>query len=430
METQATPARRAGNGALNRLASYLTGRPIPDLTSGFRGARASGLREFLHLLPNGFSTPTTTTLAFLKAGYSVAFEPIHARTRSGQSKIRLARDGAKFLMIIFKIVTLFSPLKIFVPISLAVIRARLRLRPLERRRAVARIPNGSSPADPVRRRRFSGRARLGTDLRAAVRRTPVTRTDPARVPVAHHWSSRCGWCSGWSTGPDQPLTHDEREIPSRSGRAPLRDDGFTYPADEPAPGTGQRFGRAPGYPLFLAALHVTDPVEHAPRVMTVPDRTGVHRDDRDLAHCDAIAGRAGGSSGGAHRRRRGSRRLYPPLVAMPAYVFSETLFSTLALAAARALQGLEVGDRRSGEPELQAFSRTGARLLVSGALRRTAAAIVLTRPSMSAVRSTRRPLARSGAPDSRAAVMFAAIVVVCVLPWTIRNHARLRPMDR
>jgi glycosyltransferase involved in cell wall biosynthesis len=118
-ETQATQARRAGNGALNWLASYLTGRDIPDLTSGFRGARASGLREFLHLLPNGFSTPTTTTLAFLKAGYAVTFEPIHARQRSGQSKIRLARDGAKFLMIIFKIVTLFSPLRIFVPISLA-----------------------------------------------------------------------------------------------------------------------------------------------------------------------------------------------------------------------------------------------------------------------------------------------------------------------
>jgi glycosyltransferase involved in cell wall biosynthesis len=118
-ETQATHARRAGNGALNRLASYLTARDIPDLTSGFRGARASGLREFLHLLPNGFSTPTTTTLAFIKGGYTVAFEPIHARQREGQSKIRLARDGAKFLMIIFKIVTLFSPLRIFLPISAA-----------------------------------------------------------------------------------------------------------------------------------------------------------------------------------------------------------------------------------------------------------------------------------------------------------------------
>ena len=118
-ETQANQARRAGNGALNRLASYLTGREIPDLTSGFRGARASALREFIHLLPNGFSTPTTTTLAFIKAGYGVTFEPIHARQRAGQSKIRLASDGAKFLMIIFKIVTLFSPMRIFVPIALS-----------------------------------------------------------------------------------------------------------------------------------------------------------------------------------------------------------------------------------------------------------------------------------------------------------------------
>ena len=117
--TQATVVRRLGNETLNRLASYLTGREIPDLTSGFRGARREHLCEFLHLLPNGFSTPTTTTLAFIKAGYNVAFEPVEARTRIGQSKIRLARDGAKFLIIILKIVTLFSPLRIFLPISLA-----------------------------------------------------------------------------------------------------------------------------------------------------------------------------------------------------------------------------------------------------------------------------------------------------------------------
>ena len=117
--TQATQTRRFGNGALNGLAGYLTGRPIPDLTSGFRGARRQYLQEFLHLLPNGFSTPTTTTLAFIKAGYNVAFEPTEARPRIGQSKIRLAHDGAKFLMIIFKIVTLFSPLRVFVPIGLA-----------------------------------------------------------------------------------------------------------------------------------------------------------------------------------------------------------------------------------------------------------------------------------------------------------------------
>ena len=116
--TQATQARRFGNTALNRFASYLTGRDIPDLTSGFRAARRECLREFLHLLPNGFSTPTTTTLAFIKAGYNVGFEPIEARQRVGQSKIRFARDGAKFFIIILKIVTLFSPLRVFLPISL------------------------------------------------------------------------------------------------------------------------------------------------------------------------------------------------------------------------------------------------------------------------------------------------------------------------
>jgi glycosyltransferase involved in cell wall biosynthesis len=116
--TQATPGRRGGNALLNGLASYLTGRPIPDLTSGFRGARRECLREFIHLLPNGFSTPTTTTLAFIRAGYNVAFEPIDARVRTGRSKIRFARDGAKFLLILLKIITIFSPLRIFVPASL------------------------------------------------------------------------------------------------------------------------------------------------------------------------------------------------------------------------------------------------------------------------------------------------------------------------
>lgn len=118
-QTQATWTRRAGNYTLNRFASYLTGRGIPDLTSGFRGARREYLLEFLHLLPNGFSTPTTTTLAFIKAGYNVAFEPADARQRVGASKIRLARDGARFLMIILKIVTIFSPLRVFVPIAAA-----------------------------------------------------------------------------------------------------------------------------------------------------------------------------------------------------------------------------------------------------------------------------------------------------------------------
>jgi len=116
-ETQATTGRRLGNAVLNSLASYLTDRPIPDLTSGFRGARREYLLEFIHLLPNGFSTPTTSTLAFIKAGYNVAFEPIGALPRVGTSKIRLARDGAKFFLILLKVITIFSPLRIFGPIS-------------------------------------------------------------------------------------------------------------------------------------------------------------------------------------------------------------------------------------------------------------------------------------------------------------------------
>lgn len=117
--TQATASRRWGNSLLNSLASYLTERPIPDLTSGFRAARRDCLLEFLHLIPNGFSTPTTTTLAFLKAGYSVQFVPVEAAVRQGVSKIRLGPDGAKFLLILLKLITIFSPLRIFVPVSLA-----------------------------------------------------------------------------------------------------------------------------------------------------------------------------------------------------------------------------------------------------------------------------------------------------------------------
>lgn len=117
--SQASLQRRVGNALLNRLASWLTGRPIPDLTSGFRAARRSCLREFLHLLPNGFSTPTTTTLAFLKAGYNVTFVAADAHARVGTSKIRFARDGLRFYLILLRIVTLFSPLRVFLPLSVA-----------------------------------------------------------------------------------------------------------------------------------------------------------------------------------------------------------------------------------------------------------------------------------------------------------------------
>jgi glycosyltransferase involved in cell wall biosynthesis len=115
--THAGLARRIGNSALNWIASYLAQQPIPDLTSGFRAARRECLLEFVHLLPNGFSTPTTTTLAFMKAGYSVRFEPIEAGRREGSSHIRLASDGVGFFLILLKVITIFSPMRIFLPVS-------------------------------------------------------------------------------------------------------------------------------------------------------------------------------------------------------------------------------------------------------------------------------------------------------------------------
>ncbi len=117
--TQANAARRIGNSALNALAGYLTGQRIPDLTSGFRAARRRHLLEFLHLLPNGFSTPTTTTLAFMKAGYSVWFEPIDAGARQGRSNIRFGPDGVQFVVILLKVITIFSPMRVFLPLSFA-----------------------------------------------------------------------------------------------------------------------------------------------------------------------------------------------------------------------------------------------------------------------------------------------------------------------
>ena len=109
--------RDLGNGFFNRLASYLVGREIPDLTSGFRAMRHSLIMEFIHLLPNGYSSPTTGTLSFIKAGYNVQFVPIRARKASGKSQIKLVKDGTKFLVIIFRIITLFSPMKVFLPLS-------------------------------------------------------------------------------------------------------------------------------------------------------------------------------------------------------------------------------------------------------------------------------------------------------------------------
>ena len=115
--SHASVGRLFANGLYNGIASMMSGRKILDLTSGFRAARAEKFKQFLYLLPNGFSYPTTITMAFLRSGYPITFEPITAAKRVGKSHIRPIRDGVRFLVIIFKIATLYSPLKIFLPTS-------------------------------------------------------------------------------------------------------------------------------------------------------------------------------------------------------------------------------------------------------------------------------------------------------------------------
>lgn len=116
---QAGVSRGAANAFYNWLASRMTGFDVKDLTSGFRVVRAARFREFLHLLPNGFSYPTTSTMAFFRSAYAVAYEPIPVAKRIGRSHIRPLRDGIRFLLIIFKIATLYSPLKLFAPTAMA-----------------------------------------------------------------------------------------------------------------------------------------------------------------------------------------------------------------------------------------------------------------------------------------------------------------------
>ncbi len=117
--SQASVGRGLANAFYNRLASWTTGHRIVDLTSGFRAVRAARFREFLHLLPNGFSYPTTSTMAFFRSAYAVAYVPIVAAPRIGRSHIKPLRDGLRFLLIIFKIATLYSPLKLFAPAASA-----------------------------------------------------------------------------------------------------------------------------------------------------------------------------------------------------------------------------------------------------------------------------------------------------------------------
>ncbi len=116
--SQANWGRGLANAFYNTFATLMTGHRIQDLTSGFRAVRANRFRQFLYLLPNGFSYPTTITLAFFRSGYPVAYVPIHAARRQGRpSHLNPLRDGVRFLLILLKVATLYSPLKVFFPVS-------------------------------------------------------------------------------------------------------------------------------------------------------------------------------------------------------------------------------------------------------------------------------------------------------------------------
>lgn len=124
-ESQASLGRWLANTFYNRFASWVVKHKVHDLTSGFRVVRARQFREFMHLYPNGFSYPTTSTMAFFRSGYSVAYVPIKAARREGRSHIWPIRDGLRFLLIMIRICTLFSPLRIFLPCSFAFLSAGL-----------------------------------------------------------------------------------------------------------------------------------------------------------------------------------------------------------------------------------------------------------------------------------------------------------------
>jgi hypothetical protein len=204
----------------------------------------------------------------------------------------------------------------------------------------------------------------------------------------------------------QPLTHDEREYLAL-GRSVARGEGFTYPADEPSPGTGQQFGRAPGYPLFLAALGITERSDHVPRRVQV-------------AQCvlgavaiwliGSIAGRAAGPR--AAVTAAAIAAVYPPLVWISSYALSETLYSVVALSAARVLQG---GERR---PDTGSQTWHPIPAAVAGGL---LGAAILTRPGMVfflPVWGAWMVAKRSYGP----AAVTLVVALLCVVPWTIRNH--------
>jgi len=111
--------RDVANAIYNRFAAYLTKKEILDLTSGFRAIKADIAKRFVYLLPNTFSYPTTLTLSLIRSGHSVTFIPIVAKKREGKSKIKLLKDGVRFFLIMLKIATLYSPFRVFLPVSVS-----------------------------------------------------------------------------------------------------------------------------------------------------------------------------------------------------------------------------------------------------------------------------------------------------------------------
>ena len=220
---------------------------------------------------------------------------------------------------------------------------------------------------------------------------------------------------------DQPLTHDEREYLAL-GRSVARGEGFTYPADEPSPGTGQQFGRAPGYPLFIAALGVTERSEHVPRRVQVAQCV---LGAMAIWLIASIAGRAAGPRAGIAAAAIAA--VYPPLVWISSYALSETLYSVLALATARLLQGngdsphFGNGDSRrfSGEMGTAPVAEMGAVPVFAGAI---LGAAILTRPGMVFFLPIWGAWMVAKGAYGRATVTLL-VALLCVLPWTIRNHS-------
>ncbi len=119
-ESESHIHRDLANRLYNLFASYICKRKIQDLTSGFRAVKADIARQFVSMLPNSFSYPTTITMGVIHEGYSLTYVPIKTNRRVGKSKIRLIADGSRFLLIILKIATLLSPMRVFLPVGLAI----------------------------------------------------------------------------------------------------------------------------------------------------------------------------------------------------------------------------------------------------------------------------------------------------------------------